>query len=130
MVHREADFDSLFLSSSLHYRLVDKLRLANLPLKARLLELSPAVLPLPHKLFNPFRMTERPVLLEDEPYKPNDTAFDDNDGLRSAMELKQASNSYDHLESLKVDDSQLVGKLTYDQLTLYEKKSVLVSSFS
>ncbi|GAA5999551.1 hypothetical protein JCM5350_005332, partial [Sporobolomyces pararoseus] len=72
-------------------------------------------------------MTDRPVLLEDEPHKTNDAAFDDNDALRSAMELKQASNSYDHLESLKVDDSQLVGKLTYDQLTLYEKKSVLIN---
>jgi len=72
-------------------------------------------------------MTDRPVLLEDEPYTTKDATLDDNEAMHKAMEMKQASNRYEHLDSLKVDDSQLVGKLTYDQLTLYEKKSVLVS---
>lgn len=72
-------------------------------------------------------MTDRPVLLEDEPYLTKDANYDENDNMKKAMEMKQTSNRYDHLESLKVDDSQLVGKLTYDQLTLYEKKSVLIN---
>lgn len=71
-------------------------------------------------------MTDRPVLLEDEPYK-KDATLDDNDGLTKAMEMKQASNRYDHLASLKVEDDQLVGNLTYEQLSLYEKKSVLIN---
>ncbi|GAA5909478.1 uncharacterized protein JCM6883_003959 [Sporobolomyces salmoneus] len=74
-------------------------------------------------------MTDRPVLLEDEPYLKKDGAYEDDnhEAMQKAMELKQASNRFDHLDSLKVADDTLVGKLTYDQLTLYEKKSVLIN---
>lgn len=43
----------------------------------------------------------------------------------SDMENKKASSDIDvrHLESLKVSDDELVGSLTYNQLSLYEKKS-------
>ncbi|GAA5846082.1 hypothetical protein JCM3766R1_001361 [Sporobolomyces carnicolor] len=72
-------------------------------------------------------MTDRPVLLEDEPYSTKDATYDDHDGLSKAMEMKQASNRFEHLDSLKIPDSQLVGGLTYEQLSLYEKKSVLIN---
>lgn len=74
-------------------------------------------------------MTDRPVLLEDEPFTTH-PAMDDHDGMNKAMEMKQNSHNFDQLESLKVSDDQLVGKLTYNQLSLYEKKSVLVSTHS
>jgi hypothetical protein len=72
-------------------------------------------------------MSDRPVLLEDEPHLQR-SASDEQDEQHKGLEMKQHSDRYDQLESLRVDDSQLVGNLTYDQLTLYEKKSVLVSS--
>ena len=74
-------------------------------------------------------MASKPVLLEDEPFTTHPAMADeDHDGMNKAMEMKQNSNNYDQLESLKVSDDQLVGKLTYNQLSLYEKKSVLVST--
>lgn len=41
---------------------------------------------------------------------------------------KSANLSDEHLDRLRVDDNELVGGLTFSQLSLYEKKSVLVSA--
>ncbi|GAA6015868.1 hypothetical protein JCM11491_007218 [Sporobolomyces phaffii] len=70
---------------------------------------------------------ERPVLLEDEPHLKRTGSDDAEDDLRKGMEMKQATSHFDQLAALKVADDELVGGLTYEQLTLYEKKSVLIN---
>lgn len=41
----------------------------------------------------------------------------------SDVDMKKSSSSSRELESLRVSDDELVGNLTYSQLSLYEKKS-------
>ncbi|GAA6059099.1 hypothetical protein JCM10212_002070 [Sporobolomyces blumeae] len=73
-------------------------------------------------------MTDRPVLLEDEPARLRDGGRSDSHELihKHDGDLKR-KDSVDLIEHLRVSDEELVGSLTYNQLTLYEKKSVLIN---
>ncbi|BGP11891.1 hypothetical protein JCM10049v2_007811 [Rhodotorula toruloides] len=59
---------------------------------------------------------QKDTALHDSPIAPS---FD--------ADLKLSRSEAEQLENLKVSDEELVGSLTYQQLTLYEKKSVLIN---
>ncbi|GAA5988451.1 hypothetical protein JCM10908_003571 [Rhodotorula pacifica] len=62
-----------------------------------------------------------------------DTALNDSPMLAPAeindADLKKSTSDSDlrHLEDLKISDDELFGDLTYNKLSLYEKKSVLIN---
>ncbi|BGO96171.1 hypothetical protein NBRC10512_006676 [Rhodotorula toruloides] len=59
---------------------------------------------------------QKDTALHDSPIAPS---FD--------ADLKLSRSEAEQLDNLKVSDEELVGSLTYQQLTLYEKKSVLIN---
>ncbi|GAA5881567.1 hypothetical protein JCM3774_005351 [Rhodotorula dairenensis] len=64
---------------------------------------------------------QKDVALNDSPIlAPSE--INDVDGKKSTSE-----SDLQHLEDLKVSDDELFGDLTYNQLSLYEKKSVLIN---
>ncbi|GAA5824280.1 hypothetical protein JCM3770_000921 [Rhodotorula araucariae] len=66
----------------------------------------------------------KPTLTQDQ----RDTALNPSPTIAPSMDadLKELP-SQSRLDSLRISDDELVGKLTYDQLSLYEKKSVLIN---
>ncbi|BGP28095.1 MFS transporter, sugar transporter [Rhodotorula toruloides] len=61
-------------------------------------------------------LLQKDTALHDSPIAPS---FD--------ADLKLSPSKAEQLENLRVSDDELVGSLTYQQLTLYEKKSVLIN---
>lgn len=75
--------------------------------------------------------THSPTLSDDRTLEHDATgALDRPEVALDDSAIKKHENlSVDQLEHLKVNDDELVGNLTFNQLSLFEKKSVLVRPF-